>query len=76
MGLLGLEQTKFITDRIFDIIDIDGKGYVTLFIITFYNNYLYKQVKFKEFLKYLDILMHGQQDKKAEISFKLIDVGR
>lgn len=59
MGLLGLEKTREISDRIFAVMDVDGKHSVNL----------------HNFLSYMDVLMHGSFDEKAEQSFKLITKG-
>lgn len=60
MGLLGLDQISIITDRIFEVMNKSGTGRVTL----------------QEFLDYVDVLMHGTTEEKAEQSFRLITRGR
>ena len=37
MGIMGLQNTLFLSDRIFNMIDKDGDGYVSLQIISFNN---------------------------------------
>lgn len=59
MGLLGLESTAVIADRIFALMDKTGRGMVT----------------FEEYLDYMDILMHGNAEERAEQSFNLITRG-
>ncbi|CAG9322188.1 unnamed protein product [Blepharisma stoltei] len=56
MGLLGLQSTRMIADRIFKVMDKKNTGRVT----------------FEEFLDYMDVLMHGTPDEKAYQSFKLV----
>ena len=56
MGLLGLQSTRIIADRIFSVMDKDNKGKVT----------------FEEFLAYMDVLIHGKSEEKAMQSFRLI----
>eukprot|EP00359_Climacostomum_virens_P011623 CAMPEP_0204905696 /NCGR_PEP_ID=MMETSP1397-20131031/5564_1 /ASSEMBLY_ACC=CAM_ASM_000891 /TAXON_ID=49980 /ORGANISM="Climacostomum Climacostomum virens, Strain Stock W-24" /LENGTH=686 /DNA_ID=CAMNT_0052074605 /DNA_START=106 /DNA_END=2166 /DNA_ORIENTATION=- len=60
MGLLGLESTAMIADRIFALMDKTGAG----------------SVKFEEYLDYMDILMHGTQDERAVQSFNLITLNK
>ena len=59
MGLLGLESTNTLADRIFSSMDRSGSG----------------QVTFGQYLDYMDVLLHGTDDEKAEQSFKLITRG-
>lgn len=59
MGLLGLESTSILADRIFAVMNKTGNGHVT----------------FDEYLFYMDILTHGSEDEKAELSYKLITKG-
>jgi 1-phosphatidylinositol-4-phosphate 5-kinase len=59
MGLLGLESTAVIADRIFALMDKTGRG----------------SVIFEEYLDYMDILMHGTAEERAEQSFNLITKG-
>ena len=55
MGLLGLESTCLISDRIFSVMSQrEGK------------------VRLKNYLEYMDILLYGTPEEKAEQSFKLI----
>lgn len=56
MGLLGLESTRLIADRIFAVMNSSGSGRVSL----------------EEYLDYNDVLMNGTQTERAEQSFKLI----
>ena len=56
MGPLGLESTRLISDRIFAVMNKSKTGYVTL----------------KEYLEYMDILMHGTPYEKLAQSYKLI----
>lgn len=56
MGLLGLQSTRVIADRIFRVMDKKNTG----------------QVNFEEFLDYMDVLMHGTPDEKSYQSFKLV----
>jgi Ca2+-binding EF-hand superfamily protein len=55
MGLLGLETTCLISDRIFSVM-CKRRSYVTL----------------GSYLEYMDILLYGSPEEKAEQSFKLI----
>jgi Ca2+-binding EF-hand superfamily protein len=56
MGLLGLDSTCLIADRIFTVMNKSGNGTVTI----------------REYLEYMDILQNGSPDEKSEQSFKLI----
>lgn len=56
MGLLGMRSTRIITDRIFAVMNRSKNGVVSL----------------EEYLDYMDILMHGNQEEKASQSFKLL----
>lgn len=60
MGLLGLETTRLIADRIFAVMNSSGSG----------------QVSLEEYLDYNDVLMHGTQTERAEQSFKLITMSK
>jgi 1-phosphatidylinositol-4-phosphate 5-kinase len=59
MGLLGLESTNTLADRIFSSMDKDKTG----------------QVSFRYYLDYMDVLLHGSDDEKSEQSYKLITKG-
>lgn len=59
MGLLGLESTSILADRIFAVMDRSGNG----------------RVAFDEYLLYMDVLTQGSEDEKAELSYKLITKG-
>ena len=56
MGPLGLESTRLISDRIFAVMNKSKSGSVIL----------------KEYLEYMDILMHGTAQEKLSQSFRLI----
>lgn len=56
MGPLGLEPTRLISDRIFLVMNKSKSG----------------QVSLKEYLEYMDILMHGTQQEKLFQSYRLI----
>ena len=56
MGLLGLDSTCLIANRIFTVMNKSQSGTVTL----------------REYLEYMDILLYGSPDEKSEQSFKLI----
>jgi Ca2+-binding EF-hand superfamily protein len=58
MGLLGLESGSFLSDRIFDVMDMDRDGDLSM----------------DDFLKYFDVLIYGSDAEKAEITFKMIDI--
>lgn len=55
MGLLGLESTCLISDRIFSVMSHRGD-----------------KVRLRNYLEYMDILLYGTPEEKAEQSFKLI----
>lgn len=57
MGLLGLESNSFLSDRIFEVVDIDDDQYIT----------------FEQFATIMDTLIHGNEDEKLEFSFLLLD---
>lgn len=56
MGLLGLESTSLLADRIFICMDKSQKN----------------KVSFEEFLEYMDVVMHGNKEEKCEQSYRLI----
>lgn len=56
MGLLGLDSTCLIANRIFTVMNLSQSGKVSL----------------EEYLEYMDILLNGTPDEKSEQSFKLI----
>jgi len=58
MGLLGLDSGSFLADRIFAVLDADKDGHI----------------KLDEYLKYFDILIHGSQDEKYDLTFRMIDI--
>lgn len=56
--ILELNYADHLADRLFDSIDLDHSG----------------QINFTEFIRYLDKLFNGNDDQKAELSFRFIDV--
>jgi len=58
MGLLGLDSGSFLADRIFAVLDADKDGHI----------------KLDEYLKYFDILIHGSQDEKYDLTYRMIDI--
>lgn len=60
MGLLGLESTSVLADRIFAAMDRGSQG----------------RVSFANYMDYMDVLVHGSDNEKAEQSFRLITRGR
>ena len=60
MGLLGLESTAALADRIFSAMDRSYQGRVT----------------FANYMDYMDVLVHGSDGEKAEQSFLLITRGQ
>lgn len=59
MWLLGLDSTAAIADRIFKVMNSSKTGIVS----------------FEEFLNYMDVLVNGTAEEKAEQSFYLITLG-
>jgi 1-phosphatidylinositol-4-phosphate 5-kinase len=59
MGLLGLESTAVLADRIFSTMDRSLQG----------------KVSFANYMDYMDVLVHGSDVEKAEQSFRLITRG-
>lgn len=59
LGILGLEETSVLADRIFKLMDRMNKG----------------SVCFDEYLAYMDIVIHGTKDEKLLQSFYLISQG-
>lgn len=57
MGLLGLESNAFLSDRIFEVVDMDRDEYIS----------------FLEFCTIMDTLINGDEDEKQEFSFSLIE---
>lgn len=58
LGLFGLENAPYLSDRIFSIISQNHDG----------------QVNFFDYLSYLNILLNGTEDQKALQSFKIFDL--
>ena len=56
MGLLGLQSTSILADRIFKCMDKNNNS----------------KVSFEEFLEYMDIVMHGTKEEKCMQSYRLI----
>jgi Ca2+-binding EF-hand superfamily protein len=48
MGLLGLESNAFLSDRIFEVVDIDHD----------------EQISFLQFITIMDTLINGNEDEK------------
>ena len=57
LGLFGLENAPYLSDRIFSIIDRNHDG----------------QADFNDYLSYLNILLNGTDDQKALQSFQIFD---
>jgi Ca2+-binding EF-hand superfamily protein len=57
LGLIGMQSLSFMADRMFQVMDHNKKGYITL----------------GDYLCYLDVLMYGSEDEKLSQSFKLLD---
>ncbi len=55
MGILGLETTSFLSDRIFSVVDSNEDGYVSASS---------HQIECPEFLHVMDILMNGNKTEK------------
>lgn len=60
LGILGLEETSLLADRIFKLMDRQNKN----------------SVNFEEYLSYMDIVIHGTKDEKLLQSFNLISQGQ
>ena len=60
MGILGLSSTAAISDRIFSVMDTRNLNVVT----------------FEEYLGYMDVLINGTDDEKAEQSFSMLASGK
>ena len=72
MGILGMDSAYFLSDRIFALLDEDGDGTVFSCLIFYFLNP--SKVNFEEFIKYLDLLINGDQNEKNQWTFKLIDI--
>lgn len=59
IGILGLEHSTFLSDRIFELLDSRHDG----------------NAKFEDFVKYMSVLVHGNSYQKAQQSFKMLDIG-
>ena len=57
LGLFGLQNAPFLSDRIFSIIDSNHDG----------------QADFNDYLTYLEILLNGSEPQKAQQSFDIFD---
>lgn len=59
-GLMGMESTSYITERMFDCIDTGRKNYIQL----------------EDYMDYMDVLLHGTEKEKLKQSFNLLDIKR
>lgn len=57
-GLLGMESTSYICERMFDCIDKTKKKWICL----------------EDFMIYMDVLIHGTEREKLKQSFDLLDI--
>jgi 1-phosphatidylinositol-4-phosphate 5-kinase len=58
MGLLGLQMMRLFSDRIFNSMDMDSDGMLCL----------------QDFIEYMDTIRYGDEQHRARLSFKLIDL--
>ena len=82
LGVLGLENASYLSDRIFHTIDEDSDGLVdfTEFLLknkNFLNFPKNTKIKasFEEFVNYMNILIKGDENEKALLSFRILDTG-
>jgi len=59
MRMMGVKSSKNLIKRLYKVIDIDGN----------------QTISFSEFMLYFNILLHGQNVEKAEITFRTIAAG-
>ena len=57
LGLLGVDSLSFMADRIFRVMDKNGSNTIDLI----------------EYLKYIDIMMYGDDEERMSQSFQLMD---
>lgn len=57
MGIIGIESLSFLCDRMFNVMDKDNDGYITL----------------DQYLNYIDVLLYGSEEEKLRQSFELLD---
>ena len=57
-GLLGMESTSYICERMFACIDSSKTGSIGLI----------------DYMSYMDVLMHGEEKEKLRQSFQLLDI--
>lgn len=57
-GLLGMESTSYICDRMFDCIDSSKNHWISLV----------------DYMGYMDVLIHGTEKEKLKQSFQLLDI--
>lgn len=53
LGLIGMQSLSFLADRMFQVMDQDNKGFISL----------------DQYLCYIDIMMYGSDDEKLMQSF-------
>ncbi|CAK68727.1 unnamed protein product (macronuclear) [Paramecium tetraurelia] len=58
LGIMGLANAEFLSLRLFHVIDIEDSNKIT----------------FEDFLNYLNILVNGNKQQKAEMSFRFLDI--
>ena len=57
LGIFGIDSLSFLSDRMFQVMDIDKDGKICL----------------EEYLSYFDIMLHGEEEEKMRQSFDLLD---
>ena len=50
LGMMGIESLSFLSDRMFDAMDQDQDGCISL----------------QEYLDYFDVMLHGSEDEKMK----------
>lgn len=50
LGMMGIESLSFLCDRMFDVMDLNRDGTISL----------------KEYLDYFDVMLHGTEDEKMK----------
>ena len=57
LGLIGMQSLSFLADRMFQVMDTDKNGWISL----------------EEYLTYIDTMMYGEEKEKLYQSFQLLD---
>ena len=70
LGLIGIEYSQFLSDRIFNSI---GILYTDYSLAHAQQDHPKDVVSFKSYIKYLDVIINGESEEKSKYAFILLD---